>query len=294
METYLGIDGGGSKTRALLVDAKGCKLHYAESGPSNLNAYGDDIVRTSLSDVYHQCIKVTNTVPTASCFGLAGAGNTITREKLKVIIEKFCPQDSTITSDAAIALEGAFGGGPGILLIAGTGSVCLGKSSDGKVVQTGGWGWLADDAGSAGWIGQRALEIALQQNDGRIDGRAVRDAVFIQLGISTSEEISPKLYQPLLGRYEIAALSHCVLELAQSGDDTAQHIYQCALDELEKLVRATANKLGNNKPALVLTGGLLAHNPGFQRDLISRLSEFDIQKSQMTALEGAVALARRG
>ncbi|HKK17135.1 MAG TPA: BadF/BadG/BcrA/BcrD ATPase family protein [Opitutales bacterium] len=293
LKTYLGIDGGGSKTRALLVDADGGELHYAESGPGNLNAYDETTVRNSLFAVIDQCIRVSGTKPDATCFGLAGAGNKQTRERLESIIRSLDPEKVTIVSDAEIALEGAFTGGPGLLLIAGTGSVCLGKSADGSVHQCGGWGWLADDAGSAGWIGQRALEAAVRQNDGRMQGHAVRDAVFAQLGIKDSYEINAKIYQPLMPRSEIAALSNCVLELAHTGDDAAVQIYQKALGELKRMVQATASGLQGEVSELVLAGGLFDHQPALRKNLKAMLPEFTFKNHAGSPLEGAVALARK-
>jgi len=293
VETYLGIDGGGSKTRALLVDANGNQLSYTESGPSNLNAYDEATVRASLFEVIDQCLQKITTLPSSTCLGLAGASSPQVKQKLAAMVEPIGLENLLVTSDAAIALEGAFVGGAGILLIAGTGSVCFGKPASGKIDRTGGWGWLADDAGSAGWIGQRALETAVRQNDGRIQGRALRDAVFAQLGIRHDEAISAKIYQPLLKRSEIAALSKAVFDLAEADDASARRIRQQALDELERLVRATADKLGGQAGTVAFTGGLLTHNPAFRKALQNKLDDFEITEPQSTALEGAVALARK-
>ena len=293
METYLGIDGGGSKTRALLVDADGNKLHYAESGPSNLNAYEEDIVRTSLLEVVKQCTEVAGAPPTATCVGIAGASSPEAKAKLEAMIEPLGLKQAEMTTDAAIALEGAFSGGPGILLIAGTGSVCFGRSMDGAIHRTGGWGWLADDAGSAAWIGQRALEVAIQQNDGRMPGTSLRDIIFPELAIPSTEKLNSRLYEPTLSRSIIAALAPHVLDLAESGNSVAHGIRQQALDELEKLIRTTAKKLKGTVDKAAFSGGLFEHNSNFREALKFRLPDFIIQKPQSSALEGAVALARK-
>ncbi|PXA03917.1 hypothetical protein DDZ13_09765 [Coraliomargarita sinensis] len=292
METYLGIDGGGSKTRALLVDANGRPLHYSESGPSNLNVYSKASVQASLRAVIDECLQVVNTQPFATCLGLAGAGNPETGRKLEAIVDPLGLGKFRIVSDAEIALEGAFSGGPGILLIAGTGSVCLAKSANGSTHQCGGWGWLADDAGSAAWIGQRALEAAVQQNDGRLEGQRLKDEVFAHLEIKDSKDISNRLYQPLLERSQLAELAKLVLQLAENGDDDAQLIQISALKELEKLVRATARVAGIHA-TVALAGGLLSHNQSFRRALEGRLSDFTIQEPEFNQLEGAVAQARK-
>lgn len=293
MDTFLGIDGGGTKTRALLVDSTGHPIHSVESGPSNLNIYEDLTVRSSLQDVVKSCIQAADGRPVAACFGLAGAANPQTKARLTDIIQTLELDTFKIVSDAEIALEGAFRGGPGILLIAGTGSVCFGKSATGNIHRTGGWGWLADDAGSAGWIGQRALEIALQEQDGRREGTAFRDTVLPCLGIHCEEDIAARLYQPQIPRSKIAELSSCVFDLVRKQNPTAIAIYDNALQALEALVRITADKLPNRAEALVFSGGLFAHHPDFHQALETKLSDFKIQTALDTQLEGAIRIARK-
>lgn len=274
------------------MDSDGRQLHRAESGPSNLNAYNEATVRASLSEVIEACIKVSGSKPSATCFGLAGSSSPVIQEQLESIIGSLGLERMQIVTDADIALEGAFSGGPGILLIAGTGSICLGKSTDDTIHRCGGWGWLADDAGSAGWIGQRALEAALQQNDGRMEGHALRNEVFAALSIKSDEEISSKIYRPTLSRSELAELSKCVLNLAHE-DAAAASISESAISELAKLVRTTSTRTSDGNRIIAFSGGLLEHNPVFRNRLASRLSDFDICDPATTALEGAVAIARR-
>ena len=293
MQTYLGIDGGGSKTRARLVDAEGKQAGYAESGPSNLNACDEATVRASLFEAIDACLRASGKAPSSTCLGSAGASSPLVKRQLVAMLEPIELGNLLVTSDASIALEGAFSGDAGILLIAGTGSVCFGRSASGKIHRTGGWGWLADDGGSAGWIGQRALEIALRQDDGRLEGRCLRDAVFARLGIHKSEQIVTTIYQPTLSRSQIAELSETILDLAQSGNEAALKIQQAALDELEHLVRTTAWKLEERIKRVAFTGGLLVHRPVFRKQLESRLRDFEIIEPQFPPVDGAVALARK-
>lgn len=293
MKYFLGIDGGGTKTRALLVDSEGTQIHYAESGPSNLNAYDEQTVQTSLKEVIQACTEFPDKTPLASCLGLAGCSSSKTKQKLEGLIQSFELGHCRIVTDAEIALEGAFSGGPGILLIAGTGSICVGKSADGDIHRTGGWGWLADDAGSAGWIGQRALEAALQQNDGRMEGTTLRDAVFTKLEVTSSDEINSKLYRPTLSRSKLGEFAPSVLRLANDGDSASQSIRDKALDELEKLIRTTAKKLKGRVCEVAISGGLFLHQVNFREALQARLYDFKILEAQSTPLDGAVALARK-
>ena len=291
MKTFLGIDGGGTRTRALLLDDQGNKLHYAESGPSNLNAIDEATVRTSLEELINECIETTNTKPEATCLGLAGATAPAINEELKRILTKCGYEHFHLTSDAEIALEGALPHRSGILLIAGTGSVCLGKRSDGTIFRTGGWGWLVDDVGSAGWIGQRGLEIALKQHDDRLSGHAVRDALFKRLGIKCSEEIVAKIYRPLLARAELASLAETVLKLADAGDLDAIKIRDQAIEELAALVRTTSVTLGETINSVVVSGGLLENNHSFRNALRAELKEFNFVDPERSPVEAAALMA---
>ncbi|MGB0409034.1 MAG: N-acetylglucosamine kinase [Opitutales bacterium] len=292
MGAFLGIDGGGTRTRALLLSASGEKLHYAESGPSNLNAADITTVRNSLRAVIDSCLQHTDRPPKA-CLGLAGASAPEIHRKLVILLNEIGLTEYTLSSDAEISLEAAFEGYPGILLIAGTGSVCLCKGSDGQTLRTGGWGWLADDVGSAGWIGQMAIATALKELDKRLPPSGLKDVVFEQLQIEDPSEIIPKLYQPIPARSEMARLAPSVFRLAEAGNDAANAIMDAALAELEQLVRTARASASDEDPAVVFHGGLLENNLTFRKRLEARLSDFKIEQMAMLPVEAALARARR-
>jgi len=293
VQTFLGIDGGGSKTRALLIDSQGQAIFRATAGPSNLNAYDESTVLASLQEAIAPCVEAAGSAPSAVCFGLAGAAAPSIKKKLHPLIESLRLPSWQLVSDAEVALEAAFSGAPGILLIAGTGSVCLGKNSAGVLHKTGGWGWLADDYGSAGWIGQQALAAALQQYDGRRGESALRDAIFADLEIESEDAINPTLYHPTLSRSCLARLTTPVMRLVNEQDPVACAIYTAALSKLEDLVRATARKMKGPASRVALTGGLFEHHPEFRKDLGARLSGFSIEITKQQPVEGAAALARK-
>ncbi|MEO0509622.1 MAG: BadF/BadG/BcrA/BcrD ATPase family protein [Verrucomicrobiota bacterium] len=291
MKTFLGVDGGGTKTRGLLIDESGGKLRYAEAGSSNLNSTDAATVSESLKSVIEECTSGLESLPRASCFGLAGASSEKAKRQLGRIISSHGLNNFLIISDAEVALEGAFNGAPGILLIAGTGSSCFGKDKSGNLLRTGGWGWLADDAGSASWIGQRALHEAMRQYDGRSKGSAIQESILLRLGIRNESEITSGLYNPNISRVQLAALAPIVIQLAGSGDGPALVIVQDAVHELAALVRSTAQRMDASSKKVVMSGGLVEHH-GIIREMIrNELNGLSFQTGEGLPVEGAAAIA---
>lgn len=293
MKYYLGIDGGGSGTRALLVAEDGTICGRAEAGPSNLNAVDAATVAASLRAVVAACLSGSGSPPVVTCLGLAGAESADVRTRIAAMLGESLPGRQVIISDAAIALEGAFAGSGGMFLIAGTGSVCQGRSEDGALVRCGGWGHLVDDAGSGSWIGRRALATALRQFDGRAVRTELQSAVLDALGISDAEHIVARLYHPLLSPAELAALAPLVCELAASGDPAAQAIVESAAEELAALVDGVAKQLPSGVHRLCFGGGLLQHQPMLRGALEPRLHAYSIVRPRITPLGGAVLRAIR-
>lgn len=293
MRAYLGIDGGGTKTRALLISEDGTELHYAESGSSNLNASDEEAVGASLEQIIAPSIAAAGERSVHACLGLAGASSLDNKTKLGQIIERFGLKQYSILSDGEIALEAAFSGKPGVLLVVGTGSACLAKDEDGSAIRTGGWGWLADDGGSAGWIGQRALEQAVREYDGREQAGSIKDTVFEKLGIHSDQDIVTQLYQSGLTRAAVAELAPTIIRLADEGEPKAVSIRDAAVVELVALVRATSGKLKMEDFPIATTGGLVENNPSFRSALEMRLFDLIFQEPEAKPVEGAVFIAKR-
>ena len=292
MNYFLGVDGGGSKTRAILVDAAGDVLLDVLSGPTNLNVAPEGDVRRSLEDlidVFREKVKVDKV---SACFGIAGTSNTTNAITLSKIFKTIGFRDFTLKTDAEIALAGAFKGDSGILLIAGTGSVCLAKDENGKLFRTGGWGWLVDDCGSASWIGHKAIEAAIKQRDGREPQTGLAKRVYIELSIEIEEQIIERLYHPIIPRAELGQLAPLVIEQAALGDTAAQKILDEAIDQLESLVRATVDKISIDNPTVCLVGGLLEHHHNFRDSLVQRMPELIRASPILPPAGGAAWIAR--
>lgn len=291
--TLIGIDGGGTRTRGMLVDATGTLISTSEAGPSNLNQSDLKTVTASLRSVIESCLEQSDTPPLATCLGLAGASAPKVRDALIPILQELLDCPFELTTDAEIALDGAFAGDDGILLIAGTGSVCLGREKGKGLVRSGGWGGLVDDAGSANRIGQRAVFQSLREMDGRAPVSTLGPVIFEALGVRELGQILDRIYHPPLTPADFGRLAPVVCNLAKSGEPSADAIIEEAVTELEQLVRATAKQLPGSAHRVCFSGGLLEHNSIVSRRLRARLNDLTIETAVLPPVSGAVLWAAK-
>lgn len=160
--TFLGIDGGGSKTAFLLETDAGQELARLETGPSNWLSSGSSTARESIT----AGITRLPTMPDVVCGGFAGAGRPEGIEFYRTCLAALLPKAQVIVeTDAFITFIGAIGLKPGVLLIAGTGSIALARRNNGTMIRTGGWGPAFSDEGGGFWIGREAIRYALRAHD---------------------------------------------------------------------------------------------------------------------------------
>ncbi|HBM86219.1 MAG TPA: hypothetical protein DD423_05475 [Opitutae bacterium] len=297
MQVFLGVDGGGTQTRSLLVDELGTVLGRGLAGSTNIHQCDAATFRANLHSVVEQAFAGMDTDSielAAACFGIAGLSTPKAHQQAEAVIAelKLRPKAVSILTDAHIALSGGLAGAPGMVLLAGTGSACFGIDADGSLRRTGGWGSIADDGGSGGWIGRQAIECAIRQADGRRSGELLKNAIFEQLKISSLDQVIQRLHAESIQWNEIAALCPTVLQLAQSGDADANQIVQRAIDELVALIRATAAKLDLTAIPLVLMGGLVDNDSFFTQRLSKQIRqtvpEIEIQPPHLPPVAGAV------
>ena len=174
MAYYLGIDGGGTKTRCVLADET-TVLATAMSGGSNIVRVGEEHAREALRTVIHQVCASAKVSPDqvhAICIGAAGAARPEIAAKIRSVLAELVPHNAPnieVVGDAAIALEAAFGAGPGVIAIAGTGSIVYGRDAAGRIARAGGWGFAISDEGSGHWIGRRAISAILSAHDQSVE-----------------------------------------------------------------------------------------------------------------------------
>jgi N-acetylglucosamine kinase-like BadF-type ATPase len=246
-DVVIGIDGGGTKTRAVVVTVEGEFLGEALGPSSNFQVLGPEKMARVLDECIQQALEVAGRKDLRLrriSAGLAGVGRPSDRERaLQAMRELGFDAEYQVDSDAVAALTGAFAGGQGIIVIAGTGSICFGKGADGRVERSGGWGYLLGDEGSGYYIGQQAIIAALKDLDGRGPATQLRSALERRYGLERIDRIIPKVYQGEIDRTEIANLAPLVFQTAAQGDAVAQEVIQRAGEELGKLAAAVARRL---------------------------------------------------
>jgi glucosamine kinase len=248
MSVVLGIDGGGTRTRASIVletgveDAGGRRvLAFAESGSIKRLRVGAQVaeenLRTLLSEVY---VQAGVTRVDAACCGVASASMPGIPEWITAVFQDFGVARSEVVGDEVIALDAAFKGGPGILQIAGTGSNTVGRAPDGSTENAGGWSSRLGDEGSGYWIGLHAVRRALNAYD-REEPTQILDAVGRAWGTATVEELV-NLGDSTPGP-DFAALAPIVSELAEAGDAVALGVLKQAAADLVDFVLLVRGKL---------------------------------------------------
>jgi glucosamine kinase len=295
----LGIDAGGTKTVCLLADGDG-RVRASARGPgANLQSLGELEVEKVLHEVMDSVLAGERTVPAAICLGIAGVDrphdNAIIRGIMRRIGHK---APVLVVNDALAALvAGAGDDGPGIVLIAGTGSICYGRNELGLAARAGGWGYILGDEGSGWWIGREALSAVMRAGDGRGPATLLTTGVLEHFAFEQVSDLVHEVYHRDTRRRAVAGLSGVVQRATDAGDVVARQILSGAADELALAVRSVATRLemrGLQFP-LVLSGSLFRVVPTLLSDVLVRLAEV-APRSQPKVLDvepamGAVRLA---
>ena len=168
----LGIDAGGTKTVCQLADATGDVLAEARRGGANLQAAGELEVEKVLHEVMEEAIGDHNVTPAAICLGIAGVDRPDDARVVRGIMKRIGYKARVlVVNDALVALEAGAPAAPGVVLIAGTGSIAYGRNEHNQSARAGGWGYMLGDEGSGYWIGRAALRAVLR--DAAAEGRPV-------------------------------------------------------------------------------------------------------------------------
>lgn len=237
--------------------------------------------------------------------GCAGVSNPVVRTFLEETFLRLgygCPV--FIFGDQEAAMFGAFGEEAGILLISGTGSICLGQTGKReRKYRAGGYGHLIDDEGSAYALGRDVLSAVVRAEDGRAEPTALKAAVFERLHISTLSELVGYVYAKDHTKKEIAGLASLLSLPGTRGDWAAERIMDKAAGELEELVKAVVGQMEDNgEPAeilreifLVLHGSVLEKNEGIRERLAARLRascpNVKLREAASDAAKGAAGIA---
>jgi N-acetylglucosamine kinase-like BadF-type ATPase len=271
-DLLLGIDGGGSKTRALLADRDG-KLRGCGSAPSsNYQSVGWEAATSALDEAIREALRQVDPEDriVAACFGLAGVDRPADHEAYSAWLRnQGYALRFTIVNDAELVLAAGTPAGWGLALICGTGSICYGRAPDGRSARAGGWGYLLGDEGSGYDIGVQALRLATQTADGRAHAHTILSAILEHWHLNDPAELIGYVYRPATTRATVAALGGLIAALAQRGDGDAQAIMDQAARELGRLAAAVVRRLDLKEPCVALGGGLLVATPGLQQRIMT-------------------------
>ncbi len=294
---YLGIDGGGTATTAWLAEDRGRVVARGVAGPSNPVKVGLAAAKREILAAARQALGgASQGQIRAICVGLAGADRPqIVRPLLSWLRKNFPAQSHLVTSDAAITLEAALGNAPGVVIIAGTGSIAYGRNRQGETFRAGGWGSVFGDEGSAYALGRGAVAAALRD----LDGVGPRTRLTQDISRSLALKQIPEVISLDLKPQQIAAVAPLVMEADRKRDKVARQLVLESGQELAILAAALIRRLGlrNQRAPVVLAGGLLRSNPALRRVLALQLRRFApharISVLRREPAEGALAIARR-
>ena len=267
MRFAAGVDGGGTRTTVECRTMEGAALCREVFGPFNLNSVGEERFTALLEEIAAFLGKTGECA--ALCIGAAGVSNPRVRELTARVMDGLCPW--RLAGDHEIALHGAHSGGPGLALIAGTGSICCGRNERGEAVRAGGWGHLIDDGGSGYALGRDLLSAVVRQWDGRGEETVLTRLLLARLEIETPQELVAYVYGGDKSR--VASLAPLAGQAAAQGDRTALDIYARNGAELGELVLAAAKRLGMETGEVALLGGLLTGDGRLREALTAWLAE---------------------
>jgi len=243
----LGIDGGGSKTLALIADESGNVIGRGSAESSNYHSVGREKALESLDNAIRfafESAKLSRRNFHAACLGLSG----VDRPQDRAVIESWAKENlpntpTKIVNDAELVLAAGTPDGWGVALICGTGSIVYGRNKNGETTRAGGWGYLLGDEGSGYRIGLTALQAIVRSHDGRDEKTTLNQLILNHLSLSSPVDLIKYIYRERVPTAEIAALASIVEEAAESGDGVATKILQAAAHELSLAVNSTVRRL---------------------------------------------------
>lgn len=303
MKYLIGMDGGGTKTKCILTDINLNPIYETIGGPSNFLVIGTETVSETILNLVNDCISSQNISSSdieAIVLGTTGGGRRNDAELLEKKIFEDAKQKSIsvnkfkVESDARIALEGAFSGKAGSILIAGTGSIMFGKDEAGEIHRVGGFGRYIGDEGSGYRIGRKGLNAVARFMDGRAKSTKIADLLEQEFSIATSEQLITEVYR---NNFNIAAVAPLVFDVAESGDKIAQRILEDEADELILHILAMKSKLNVEMLKVSLIGSILT-TPNyfsylFNEKVVRRFADVKIMEPEHSPEFGSALMAKQ-
>lgn len=306
---YVGVDGGGSKTRALVGDVDGRVLGSGGSKSSNLHSVGFDAATAAVLAAVNEAVfraGGAHVSVAAAVFGLAGLDREEDRARVDAwLVAQGLASRHRVVQDTHIVLAAAAETASpspralpwGIALICGTGTVCHGVARSGAHVRAGGFGYLLGDEGSGYDLAVRALRLATLTADGRADAHALLETAFSHFGCARIGDLCARVYGADLTRGQIAAFATSVLALGEAGDRDARSLTFSVAAAASALLTTVAARLGESDPPIALAGGVLAGSAFYRDAMIAHTVAAGLRCAERATIvrdpaEGALAMAR--
>lgn len=246
MKLFLGVDGGQSSTTALIGDESGRVLGAGRGGPCNHVAASEG--RPKFINAIRGCVDAArseagiaaeNVLFESACLGFSGGP----ADKEAILQQILNVAHMNVTTDALIALSGAMAGGPGIIAIAGTGSIAYGRNAAGRIARVGGWGYIYGDEGGGFDLVRQAVRSALRFDEGWGPATILRDMLLKETGAVDANDLLHRLYTTDFPRPRIASYSKLVDEAALAGDAVALSLVTNAAQQLATIATVARNQL---------------------------------------------------
>lgn len=299
-DIFLGVDGGQSHTEALVADSSGRIFGRGTAGPSNHAEQpgGRERLRSAVAGSVAEALGIApDDVPRlrfrAAHFGMTGGAD----YKQEIIAAVIKADHLTVGHDSPTALASGTCGQPGIVVIAGTGSVVYGENARGENARAGGLGYVFSDEGSAFWFAARAVRLAIRQQDGVLSGNDLVDAALGFFGYGSVRELTTDFYNERITRDQLAGFAARVTELAAGGHPRLQRLVAEGVADLAENVAAVARRLGFDRDFPVCGVGGMFRGEYFRSEFVDALerklpsAEFFVPT--MSPAAGALILAYR-
>jgi glucosamine kinase len=309
---YLAVDGGGSKTTCVAGDESSI-LATVTVGASNITRVGEAGAREVLQQAIREACQAAGINPQQvrrACIGAAGAGRSEIADTVRKIVREVVSGEIEVAGDMEIALTAAFGAGPGVIVIAGTGSIAFGRDAQGRTARAGGWGFAISDEGSAHWVGRMAVSAVLRAADQAGDERAENDRewptarLFRELKTAWSVNSLEQLACTANANGDFAGLFPAVLAAAEAGDAVARQVIAQASRELAQLAAIVLQQLfsGQHSSAIsvvpmAMAGGVFRHaamiRELFYNEVHAANPDVVLSPEVVEPVHGALQMARR-
>ena len=302
---YLGVDGGGTKTEAVLIDDKGQIVGQGQAGGSNPAVFG---IKKSLDNIATAIKKTIKNFPGTAgipaCLAIAGVNTKKEAENFRKAalahskLSKIISKNSIVVNDTQAALRAGTNEKNAIVLIAGTGSNCFGVNESGQIAKSGGRDFILSDEGSGYAIGLSVLKGVTKMSDGRASMSVLKDLLFSQLKINSIDQLTEIVNSKPWNKTDIANVAPLAEKAVQKGDRLASEIIKTAAGELGMLIKAVAEKLDlkNKEYTIVTTGSVFNIQKILDENLKKDVLKFSpyavFVKPKVDSATGAALLAK--